>query len=124
MDRNKRQLSYTWSHLLPPLIMFGVICLTEDIVLPILDSCGVVVPIGALIARLVVYMHPNIGRGCDQHSRSNTGNWTYFESNTLAIVDRYGTLVEIQAHRISRRWMSLTMFFVDFGVPFMAILPK
>lgn len=75
--------------------MLCIICLTEDIVLAILDSYGVIVPIRALIARLVVYMHPNIGRRCDQHPRSDTGNRTFFESNILAIIGRHDILVEM-----------------------------
>lgn len=74
-----RQVSYPWSHLLPPFLVFRVISLTEDVVLPILDSCGSGVPIGALVARLVVYVHPDFGRGRDQHSRRNTGDRTYIE---------------------------------------------
>lgn len=81
-----RQLSYPWSHLLPPLLVFRVIRLTEDIVPLVLDSCGVVVPIGALVAGLVVYVHPNFRTGRDQDLRRDTGDRTCLAS-VLAILD-------------------------------------
>lgn len=88
-----------WSHLLPPFRMFRVISLTEDIVPPVLDSCGLVVPIGALVARLVVYVHPNFGRRCDQHLGCDTGDRTWLKSNMLASYSRYSTLTEMQSKR-------------------------
>jgi hypothetical protein len=73
------------SHLLPPSLVFRVIRLTEDIVPPVLNSRGFVVPIGAFVARLIVYVHPNFGRGRDQHSRRDTCDRTWFESRLLAV---------------------------------------
>lgn len=98
-ERDARQLSYPWSHLLPPFRMFRVISLTEDVVPPVLDSCGLVVPIGALVARLVVYVHPNLGRRCDQHLGCDTGDRTWLKSNMLASYSRYSTLAEMQSKR-------------------------
>jgi hypothetical protein len=72
----KERLSYPWSHLLPPLLVFCIVRLTKDIIFPILDPRGVVVPIGAFIARLVVYMHPYIGGGRNEHTGSYTGDRT------------------------------------------------
>ena len=66
--------------------MFRVIRLTEDIIPPVLDSCGFVVPIGAFVARLVVYVHPNFGRRRDQHLRRDTGDRTWLKSEMLAII--------------------------------------
>lgn len=65
--------------------MFCVVGLTEDIVSPVLNPRGLIVPVRALVAGLVVYMHPNFWRRRDQYSRRDTGDRTWRESGTLAV---------------------------------------
>lgn len=54
--------TYARGHLLPPLFMLLVVRLAEDIVLAILNASSVVVPVRALVARLVVDVDPDVGR--------------------------------------------------------------
>ena len=56
--------------------MLFIVCLTEDIVPPVFDSDGIVVPIGALIEGLVVYVDPDFGGRRNQDLRRHPRNWT------------------------------------------------
>lgn len=60
--------------------MLRVIRLTEDIVFPVLNPRGIVVPIGALVARLVVDVYPNLWRRGDEHLRGDSGDWAWPDS--------------------------------------------
>ena len=60
--------------------MLRVIRLAEDIVFPVFNTRGIVVPIGALVARLVVDVHPNLRRRGDEHSRGDSGDWAWPDS--------------------------------------------
>lgn len=63
--------------------MFRVIGLAEDVVSPILNPRGSVVPVRALIIGLVIYMHPNFWRRRDQHPRRDTGDRTWRATSVL-----------------------------------------
>lgn len=65
--------------------MFGVVSLAKDIVSPVLNARGLIVPVGALIARLVVDMHPNFWRRRDQHPRRDTSDGAWPRLSTLAM---------------------------------------
>lgn len=58
LDTNGNQ-TYSRSHLLPPLLVLYVVRLGEDIVPPILDAAGVIVPIRAFVSGLVVDVSPD-----------------------------------------------------------------
>jgi hypothetical protein len=106
--------------------MFRVICLAKDIVSPVLDPHGSIVPIRALIARLVVYVHPHFGGGCDQYSRGDTGDRAWLESTEIVSYSRRGTQTRgrTQGAREARRCLAPTMFLVDQCIPLVATSPK
>jgi hypothetical protein len=85
LSRKIRRLSYPWSHLLSALLMLYIVGLAEDIVSSVLNPRGFVIPVGSLIAGLVVYMHPNFRRRRDQHPRCDTGDGTCLTMRLLAV---------------------------------------
>lgn len=66
--------------------MLHVIGLAEDVVSPVFDPRGLVVPVRALVTGLVIYMHPNFWRRRDQHPRRDTGDRTWRATSVLVAV--------------------------------------
>lgn len=70
-DTKKDRATYPWRHLLPPQVVLGHVRLRKDIVPPVLDAAGVVVPVRALIPGLVVDVSPDVGRRRHEHVGSH-----------------------------------------------------
>ena len=80
--------------------MLRVVGLAKDIVAAVLDARGVVVPVGALVAGLVVDVHPDLGGRGDEHGRGDAGDgactillsvqveWTSNAAHSASIVRR------------------------------------
>lgn len=67
-------MPYASNHLLPPDLMQLIVGLGEDVVTSMLNACGMIVPVRALVAWVPVDVRPEIGRGGNQNVGRNPGN--------------------------------------------------
>jgi hypothetical protein len=103
--------------------MFRVIGLAEDIVSPILNPRGSVVPVRALVIGLVIYMHPNFWRRRDQHPRRDTGDRTWRATSVLVTAGDMAFGKGGKALQSSSRLIR-TIFLVDLCIPLVAVATK
>jgi hypothetical protein len=66
--------AYPWRDLFPPFIVEFGVGLAEDVVSLMLDANSPEVPLGALVARLVVDVHPDVSGGREERVRADAGN--------------------------------------------------
>lgn len=55
--------------------MLFVVCLRKDIVSSILNATGCIIPLGTLIAGLIIHMNPHIGIRSNQDVWGNPCYW-------------------------------------------------
>lgn len=99
--------------------MLDIVGLAEDIVSSVLNPCGSIVPVRALVARLVVYMHPDLWRRRDQYPRRDTGDRTWLESRLSAAAMEMTSWYKMPSTR-SALQTTRTMFLVHISVPLVA----
>lgn len=98
----KTDHTYPRCHLLPPLVMLAVVRLAKDVVPPVLEPAGMVIPVGALVARLGVDVDPDIGRRGDEHLGRDASNGAWREPNKGASGDKRQEEKERVPHHASR----------------------